>query len=69
MLLFVCLPAEVQKNEVEPIFAALEMDRSKLTIGNELGSGQFGVVYKGFALGLDRDKEEPVAVKGLKSKS
>ena len=44
------------------------MDRSMLKIEDELGSGQFGVVFKAFALRLSGDKEEymQVAVKGLK---
>ena len=47
------------------------MDRSKLKLEDELGSGQFGVVYKGFAEGFGKEKDESVlvAVKGLRSKS
>ncbi|XP_072042619.1 uncharacterized protein [Amphiura filiformis] len=57
-----------KEQEVEPVFANLEMDRSMLKIEDELGVGQFGVVYKGFALGVGDNKMEyvPVAVKGLK---
>ncbi|XP_072041668.1 fibroblast growth factor receptor 3-like [Amphiura filiformis] len=59
---------EEKEEKVEPVFAQLEMDRSMLTIEDELGSGQFGVVYKGFALGVGGNKTKyiPVAVKGLK---
>lgn len=44
-----------------------EFDRCFLKIEKELGNGQFGVVYKGFAYGIDDSQEYvPVAVKSLK---
>ena len=56
-------------SENDPIFITKEFNRSFLRIEDKLGSGQFGVVYKGFALGIDgTDKYQPVAVKSLKSK-
>ena len=44
-----------------------EFERCFLKIEKELGSGQFGEVYKGFAYGIDGSPEyTPVAVKSLK---
>ncbi len=62
--------ADIEEKEIDPIFVDIEIDRSKLKIEEELGSGQFGVVYKAFAIGLHGDKDEyvQVAVKGLKGK-
>ena len=50
------------------MFIDKEIDRSKLKIEEELGSGQFGVVYRAFVFGLDNEEKEytRVAVKGLK---
>ena len=46
-----------------------EFERCFLKIEKELGSGQFGVVYKGFAYGIDGAPDyTPVAVKSLKGK-
>ncbi|XP_071947037.1 uncharacterized protein [Antedon mediterranea] len=53
--------------EVDPLFAKKEFDRDMLKIEEELGSGQFGVVCKGFACGIDGGNDYiPVAVKSLK---
>ncbi|XP_072037598.1 uncharacterized protein [Amphiura filiformis] len=59
---------DIEEKEIDPVCVDIEMDRSRLKVEEELGSGQFGVVYKAFAFGLSGDKEEyiPVAVKGLK---
>ncbi|XP_072039160.1 uncharacterized protein [Amphiura filiformis] len=55
-------------SENDPIFITKEFNRSFLRIEDKLGSGQFGVVYQGFALGIDgTDKYQPVAVKSLKA--
>ncbi|KAJ8029437.1 Myoblast growth factor receptor egl-15 [Holothuria leucospilota] len=57
--------------EVTPVsdivFKGRELDRSLLKLDRELGSGQFGVVYKAYAFGVNGTKEfVPVAVKCLK---
>ncbi|XP_033119419.1 ephrin type-B receptor 2-like [Anneissia japonica] len=53
--------------EVDPLFAKKEFDRDMLKIEEELGSGQFGVVCKGYACGIDGGNDYiPVAVKSLK---
>lgn len=49
------------------VFKNRELDRSLLQLDRELGSGQFGVVYKAYAFGVDGSNEfVPVAVKCLK---
>ncbi|XP_011677206.2 putative neurotrophin receptor LTRK 1 [Strongylocentrotus purpuratus] len=51
----------------DPAFEGKEFDRSLLKIEKELGAGQFGIVYKAFAFGLNGIKEYvPVAVKSLR---
>ncbi|XP_071794664.1 uncharacterized protein [Asterias amurensis] len=62
----------IQKNETEcreclPEFEVKELDRTLLKLEKELGSGQFGVVYKGYVLGVySKEEYSPVAVKSLK---
>ncbi|KAJ8029116.1 Myoblast growth factor receptor egl-15 [Holothuria leucospilota] len=52
---------------VDPNFASKELDRSHLEIGEELGKGSFGVVYKGLVYGLDGNQRyTSVAVKSLR---
>lgn len=52
---------------VDPVFASKELDRSHLEIGEELGKGSFGIVFKGLVYGLDgNQKYTPVAVKSLR---
>ncbi|XP_054755673.2 fibroblast growth factor receptor 2-like [Lytechinus pictus] len=51
----------------DPAFEGKEFDRSLLKIEKELGAGQFGIVYKAYAFGLNGTKEYvPVAVKSLR---
>jgi hypothetical protein len=45
-----------------------EIPRDNLVLGKELGSGQFGVVFKGFLKEKGQDEEVPCAVKMLKRK-
>ncbi|XP_038071438.1 muscle, skeletal receptor tyrosine-protein kinase-like [Patiria miniata] len=62
----------LEKNETDykeclPEFEVKELDRTLLKLEKELGSGQFGVVYKGFAFGAyNKEEYSPVAVKSLK---
>lgn len=42
--------------------------RENLELGKELGSGQFGVVYKGFLKEKGEDEDVTCAVKMLKRK-
>lgn len=54
---------------VDPVFAGKEVDRTHLEIGEELGKGSFGVVFKGLVYGLDgNQKYTPVAVKSLRGR-
>jgi hypothetical protein len=45
-----------------------EIPRDILVLGKELGSGQFGVVFKGFLREKGEDEEVSCAVKMLKRK-
>ncbi|XP_022105280.1 muscle, skeletal receptor tyrosine-protein kinase-like [Acanthaster planci] len=62
----------LEKNETDckeclPEFEVKELDRTLLKLEKELGSGQFGVVYKGYAFGVyNKEEYSPVAVKSLK---
>ncbi|XP_072038503.1 uncharacterized protein [Amphiura filiformis] len=65
------LPVPMMKNpeykECDPVYMGKEFERCFLKIEKELGNGQFGVVYKGFAYGIDGTPDyTPVAVKSLK---
>ena len=58
---------ETDYKECLPEFEVKELDRTLLKLEKELGSGQFGVVYKGYAFGVyNKEEYSPVAVKSLK---
>eukprot|EP00057_Strongylocentrotus_purpuratus_P017484 XP_011671958.1 PREDICTED: fibroblast growth factor receptor-like [Strongylocentrotus purpuratus] len=60
-------PPIVPREEVDPVFKDKEVRHDQVEVGEQLGSGQFGVVYSGRLLGrTDHWKDVPVAVKMVK---
>ncbi|XP_030833307.1 uncharacterized protein LOC105441981 isoform X2 [Strongylocentrotus purpuratus] len=63
-------PQIVSREEVDPVFKDKEVRHDQVEVREQLGSGQFGVVYSGRLLGrTDSWKHVPVAVKMVKGQA
>lgn len=55
--------------QVDPVLKPKEVNHDKITLQQELGKGQFGIVYKGLVYGISGDEEYvEAAVKTTKGK-